>query len=54
MYPNNSFSRRRATGWAERRRYFRKLSERAAANSARQEAAKKTEPVKEKEYVNQP
>jgi hypothetical protein len=25
MYSSNSFSRRRSEGWAERRRYFRKL-----------------------------
>ena len=25
MYAGNSFSRRRAEGWVERRRYFRKL-----------------------------
>jgi hypothetical protein len=31
MYSGNTFSRRRPEGWAERRRYFRKL----VANSRR-------------------
>ena len=33
MYADNNFGRRRPEGWAERRRFFRKLLERARSEA---------------------
>lgn len=42
MYAGNTFSRRRPEGWAERRRYFRKLVEKARPETNGQEKEKVT------------
>lgn len=35
MYANNSFSRRRPNGWAERRRHFERLFQQVATKAAK-------------------
>lgn len=43
MYANNSFSRRRAGGWAERRRRFRKFFEKERPQAVKEDKPKKGE-----------
>jgi len=50
MYANNTLARRRPSGWAERRRYFRRLIEQARAFALKTaEKAPKVEPDREKD-----
>jgi hypothetical protein len=48
MHPNNTFGKRRTSGWADRRRYFKRLIERASVNGAprNEEVSKKQETAK--------
>ena len=50
MHPNNGFGKRRSSGWAERRRYFKKLVDRSNENEAsrNKEIPEERAPEKEK------
>jgi hypothetical protein len=41
MYVKNSFGKRRTSGWAERRRYFRHLIAQARAKASRESVTEK-------------
>lgn len=49
MYTRNTIGRRRAPGWAERRRHFRRLIEFARPKTLKDEEAQKPERAIEKD-----
>lgn len=49
MYAKNSIARRRPSGWAERRRFFRSLFEQVRAKAPRDDEFRKAAPVSEKD-----
>lgn len=44
MYAHNTYSRRRPEGWAERRKYFRRLAESDRAPAVRKPRGQTVEP----------
>lgn len=49
MYAKNTIARRRSSGWADRRRYYRHLFEQARPKALKDEEAQKAAPVSEKD-----
>jgi hypothetical protein len=49
MYAKNTLARRRSSGWADRRRYYRHLFERARPKAIKRQEAQKAAPVSEKD-----
>ncbi len=49
MYARNTIGKRRAPGWTERRRYFRRLIELARTKALKDEEAQKPESATEKD-----
>jgi len=49
MYAKNAIARRRASGWAERRSYYRRLFEQTRPRELKDEEAPKAAPVSEKD-----
>jgi len=49
MYAKNTIARRRSSGWADRRRYYRRLFEQARPKALKDEEALKAAAVGEKD-----
>jgi hypothetical protein len=49
MYTKNNIARRRSSGWADRRRYYRHLFEQARPKALKNEEAPKAAPIGEKD-----
>ena len=49
MYAKNTIARRRSSGWADRRRYYRHLFELARPRPLKNEEAQKAAPISEKD-----
>lgn len=49
MYAKNTIARRRSSGWADRRRYYRRLFEQVRLKALKEEETQKAAPVGEKD-----
>lgn len=49
MYAKNTIGKRRSSGWADRRRYYRRLFEQARPKALKDEETPKAAPVDEKD-----
>jgi hypothetical protein len=49
MYGKNTIARRRSSGWADRRRYYRRLFEQARPKALKDEEAPKAAPASERD-----
>jgi hypothetical protein len=48
MYAKNTIAKRRSSGWADRRRYYRHLFEQVRPKALKEEETEKAAPVSEK------
>src|SRR3989304_1263599 len=54
MYAKNTIAKRRTSGWADRRRYYRRLFALARPEALKDEGAQKAAPVSEKDSHSPP